>query len=203
MNLLEISILLCAKKQYSSNNRALIKMKKLSFIIVLFFISSVAIAQETEEVLRLNIVNPGIEYELPMSGNSTISVNVGVGYSGSYPELTTTTFGTGGIYVIAPFADVQYKYYYNLNKRFDLNKSTTNNSGNFFSLRFRTRGQSIDENIIRKADYDFAIGPTWGIQRQYDKFHLLFDLGPQFYFDSEGNHGFWPLMPQINFGFNL
>ena len=178
-------------------------MKAFSLVITLFVLASAAVAQETEEVLRVNFINPGIEYELPVSEKSTISGNIGIGYSGSYPELTTTTFNTGALYVIAPFADVQYRYYYNLNKRFGIEKSTSNNSGNFVSLRFRARGESIDDNILRKADYDFAIGPTWGIQRQYGKFHLLFDLGPQFYFDSEGNHGFWPLMPQINLGINL
>jgi len=178
-------------------------MKKLSLAVILLFLSSITLAQETEKVIRLNIVNPSLEYEQPLSQNATVSANIGIGYSGSYPNLTTTTFGTGINYVIAPFADFQYKRFYNLNKRSELNKTTDNNSGNFFSFRFKIRGPSIDDNIVRKADYDFAIGPTWGIQRQYGNFHLLFDLGPQFYFDSEGNSGFWPLMPQINLGLNL
>ena len=182
-------------------------MKKLLllslFIAVSTFGASTAFAQETEKVFRINFINPGLEYELPVSSSSTFSVNIGVGYSGSYPNLTTTTFGTGGIYVLAPFADVQFKRFYNLDKRADNARTTDNNSGNFISLRFRTRGQSIDDNVSRKAGYDFAIGPTWGIQRSYGQFHLLFDLGPQFYFDSEGNSGFWPLMPQLNVGIDL
>jgi len=107
------------------------------------------------------------------------------------------------LYAIAPFADLQWKQFYNLQKRANQNKVTDDNSGNFISIRFRTRGKSIDDNFIRKANYDFAIGPTWGIQRSFGNFHLLVDIGPQFYFDSDGNSGFWPLMPQINFGFNL
>ena len=178
-------------------------MKKLSLVVILLFLSSITLAQETEKVIRLNIVNPSLEYEQSLSQNTTVSANIGIGYSGSYPNLTTTTFGTGINYVISPFIDFQYKRFYNLNKRSELNKITDNNSGNFFSFRFKIRGPSIDDNIVRKADYDFAIGPTWGIQRQYGNFHLLFDLGPQFYFDSEGNSGFWPLMPQINLGLNL
>lgn len=177
-------------------------MKKLTLFVITFLFSSIAFAQETEKVFRINVVNPSIEFEQPISMNSTFSSNIGVGYSGSYPNLTTSTFGTGGNYVVAPFVDFQFKRYYNLNKRFSLEKKTNNNSGNFFSIRFRSRGPSLYDNIVRKAKYDFAIGPTWGIQREYGKFHLLFDIGPQFYFDSEGNSGFWPLMPQINVGFN-
>lgn len=161
------------------------------------------LAQKTETVWRANIINPGVELELPTTPNSTFSINVGIGYSGSYPNLSETSLNSGGIFAIAPFADAQFKRFYNLDKRARRNKVTDNNSGNFFSIRFRSRGKSIDDNFRRLADYDFAVGPTWGIQRNYGSFHLLFDLGPQFYFDSEGNTGFWPLMPQLNIGFDL
>lgn len=60
------------------------------------------------------------------------------------------------------------------------------------------------ENITRTSDFDFAIGPTWGIQRRYSKkFHLLFDIGPQYYFDTEGNGNFWPIMIQLDLGFDF
>lgn len=178
-------------------------MKQLILLLSFSSLLSTGIyAQQTDEVWRLNIINPGIEYEQPVSSKSTISLNVGVGYSGAYPKLTSTS-GTGGLYAFAPFADLQFKRFYNLKKRVSGNKATDHNSGNFISLRFRTRGKSIQDNFHRYADYDFAIGPTWGIQRNYGNFHLLLDLGPQFYFDSEGNSGFWPLMPQLNFGVNL
>ncbi len=180
------------------------KLFCVSVIISLSLVFSVnTFAQQTEQTFRINGINPGIEYELPVSQNTTFSTNIGIGYSGSYPNLTTTTYGSGANYVIAPFADLQIKQFYNLQKRFENNHVTSSNSGNFISLRFRSRATSIDDNIARKADYDFAVGPTWGIQRKYGQFHLLFDLGPQFYFDSNGNTGFWPLMPQINIGINL
>lgn len=179
-------------------------MKKTLLLSLFTLISTAIYGQETEQVWRLNIINPGIEYEQPVSATSTVSLNVGVGYSGSYPELGSSfSTGTGVLYAFAPFADLQYKRFYNLGKRATQNKTTAHNSGNFISLRFRTRGKSIKDNFVRYADYDFAISPTWGIQRKYGPFHLLLDVGPQFYFDSEGNSGFWPLMPQINFGIDL
>jgi len=175
--------------------------KSLLFLLVLLFSYTIQ-AQTTEQTWRINAVNPGVEYEQPVSSKSTVSLNVGVGYNGSYPKLSNT-IGTGVLYAFAPFADLQFKRFYNLDKRASRDKTTAHNSGNFISLRFRTRGKSIKDNFYRYADYDFAIGPTWGIQRRYGRFHLLLDIGPQFYFDSKGNSGFWPLMPQINMGIDL
>lgn len=156
----------------------------------------------TQTVWRINFINPGVELELPIANYSTISTNLGVGYNGAYPELTYGG-GNGFIYIIAPFLDVQFKQFYNFNKRVDKGKTISGNSGNFISARLISNGPSISENISRKSDFDFAIGPTWGIQREYGKLHLLFDVGPQFYFDIDGNTGFWPIMFQINLGLNL
>ena len=85
-----------------------------------------------------------------------------------------------------------------------MNKTLSNNSGNFISLRAITRGWSIAENVTRSDDFDFAVGPTWGFQRTWtNNIRLLMDIGPQYYFDSKGNSGFFPFMIQINIGYNL
>lgn len=176
-------------------------------LLILFFLLSTlfTLGQEdfsTTTVWRFNFVNPGAELEVPVTQNSTFSTNIGVGYNGSYPELTEGV-NNGVVYIIAPFLDLQYKYFYNFKKRLAKNKSTNNNSGNFISWRMVTRGPSITDNVFRTSDFDFAVGPTWGIQRSYGNFHLLFDVGPQLYFDTEGNSGFWPIMPQLNIGCNF
>lgn len=176
-----------------------------NLLIVLFLFTALfAQGQEeiiTEKVWRINFLNPGMELELPVMKHSTFSTNLGVDYNGAYPELTYG--GSGIIYIIAPFLDLQYKQFYNFNRRIEKGKNVSGNSGNFVSARIITRGPSIADNVFRRSDVDFAIGPTWGIQREYGNFHLLFDLGPQFYFDIDGNSGFWPLMVQLNIGLNL
>ncbi|MGB5359644.1 MAG: hypothetical protein WBN27_06840, partial [Eudoraea sp.] len=124
------------------------------------------------------------------------------GYSGGYPDLTFG--GSGFVYIIAPFLDLQHKWFYNFEKRKQKQKTVEGNSGNFWSIRFITTGPSVAENVTRTSDFDFAIGPTWGIQRRYSKkFHLLFDIGPQYYFDTEGNGNFWPIMIQLDLGFDF
>ena len=182
-------------------------MPKYLLLPLLVLISVATYSQEektiqTEKVLRVNFLNPGAEIELPTGNYSSFSAGLGVGYSGSYPNLTSRANGI--IYVIAPFVDLQQKWFYNLQKRERQGKTTSNNSGNFISGRIVSRGPSIADNIYRTSDYDWAIGPTWGIQRKYgENFHLLFDVGPQYYIGVEGKSGFFPVMFQLNLGFDL
>ena len=182
-------------------------MKKTLLTLLFGLLITLSYAQEnekitTEKIWRVNFLNPGVELELPTGTYSTFSAGLGIGYGGGYPDLTFG--GSGFIYIISPFLDVQEKWFYNLNKRNDKNRTNENNSGNFISLRFITRGNSIAENVNRTSDFDFAFGPTWGIQRKYGKnFHLLFDVGPQYYFDTNGNGNIWPIMLQLNLGFDF
>lgn len=182
-------------------------MKSKLLFLMFGLLTTLNYAQEkndvsTEKVWRINFLNPAIELELPTGDYSTFSSALGIGYGGGYPDLTSAD--NGFIYIIAPFADLQQKWFYNLNKRSRKNRNTENNSGNFVSLRFITRGNSIADNVTRTSNFDFAIGPTWGIQRKYGKnFHLLFDVGPQYYFDTNGNGNIWPIMLQLNLGFNF
>lgn len=182
-------------------------MKKRLMILIFGLTSTLIFSQEnkeigTEKVWRLNFLNPAIELEIPTGEYSTFSSAIGVGYGGGYPDLTYAN--NGFIYIISPFVDIQQRWFYNLNKRNKKNRNTKNNSGNFVSLRFITRGSSIAENVVRSSDFDFAFGPTWGIQRKYGKnFHILFDVGPQYYFDTNGIGNIWPIMVQLNLGFDL
>lgn len=182
-------------------------MKK-SFLTLLFTVLfALTYAQEntalsTKKVWRANFLNPGIELELPTGSKFSFSAGLGIGYGAGYPDLTFG--GDGFIYIIGPFLDLQEKWYYNFDKRNSKQKTTDNNSGNFVALRFVTRGNAIAENVFRTSNFDFAFGPTWGIQRKYGKnFHFLFDIGPQYYFDTVGNGNIWPLNVQINLGFDL
>ena len=185
-------------------------MNKLFITFILLIVNIICYSQvdetdsyKTEEVFRLNFLNPGVEYEMPTGTYSTFSAGLGVGYGGSYPDLSDKE-SSGLIYMIAPFLDLQHKWYYNLEKRLSKNKSISNNSGNFISARFLTRGHSIADNLDRTSNFDFAVMPTWGLQRSYnDKFHLLFDIGSLYYFDSKGNGNFFPIMFQINLGFDF
>lgn len=182
----------------------LIKMKKITSLIMLL-IFSIANSQEkqAEKVWRVNFLNPGIEYEMPTGKNSTFSIGAGIGYSASYPHSDTGE-GSGFITSFNPFLDVQQKWFYNFDKRKTKGLNTASNSGNFISARVLTRGESLFGSSNGTDKLDISVGPTWGIQRKYgENFHFLFDMGPIYYFDVNGRHGFFPLMIQINLGFDL
>lgn len=182
-------------------------IKPLTFIFLLFVCSFSVMCQEVKntrkEVWRVNILNPGIEYEMSTGKSSVISLGLGIGYSVSYPHSSLGD-RSGFISSFNPFFDAQYKWFYNFDKREKKSLKINNNSGNFIAARILTRGESLFGNSNGTENIDFAIGPTWGIQRVYgEKFHFLFDLGPIYYFDINGRKGFFPLMIQINFGINL
>ncbi len=185
----------------------ILKMKFYSAVVLVFLLSSFSLyAQEnqtkhSQKVWRINFLNPGVELEYPTGNNSTFSSGLGIGYGGSYPDLSSS--GNGFRYLISPFLDIQEKWFYNFEKRMKRDRSIKNNSGNFISARLLIRGNTIDSNFSRTTDLDFAFGPTWGIQRNYGNFHLLFDVGTIYYFDTKGNGNWFPVMFQINLGLDL
>lgn len=180
-------------------------MKNL-LVVLLLFISIVSLGQENplklQKVLRLNVLSPGVEFELPISEKSTIAANTGIGIQGSYLHLDYTNSGI--TYYIAPFIDISYKKLYNRDTRFSKDKNLSYNSGNYWGIRLLTNFEEMKaHNVLRKDNINFALGPTWGVQRAYGNMHLLFDVGSVYYFDSKGNNGFFPIMIQLNIGFNV
>jgi hypothetical protein len=179
-------------------------MKKVIFIIIIALNVFQGYTQEnirnTSSVLRLNLINPGIEYELPVFDHFTVLFNVGIGYGESYPNLTINA--SGWLYSICPFMDVQYRNYYNLAKRLNKQKNISYNSGNFWGVRLLTRGKEFDSNFTRTSNIDFAVNPIWGLQRSFGKINLLFDIGISYYFDNIGNDGISPTF-EFGLGYNF
>ncbi len=181
-------------------------MKKLTLLFGLLICINV-LGQNNEKplknVFRINAISPGLEFELPISNKSTIAINPGIGIHGSYMHLEYNYIVSGVTYYISPFLDLSYKKIYNREKRQSKGKNINYNSGNYWGLRLLTNFKEIEsKNIYRIDDISFDFGPTWGIQRSYGKIHLLFELGSVYYFDTKGNSGFFPIMLQLNLGFN-
>lgn len=157
---------------------------------------------QTENVTRINFLNPSITMERALSPKTTFEAGVGFGYNGSYPDLAFAS-ESGIQYIFAGFVDLQSRYYYNLEKRQDKRKNIGSNSGNFIALRMLYTGPDVASNFIRFDNNSFAVGPTWGIQRAYGKFNLAYSMGPINYFNTSGSHNWFPLILEINFGYNL
>jgi len=68
---------------------------------------------QTENVTRINFLNPSITLERALSPKTTFEAGVGFGYNGSYPDLAFAS-ESGIQYIFAGFVDLQSRYYYNL-----------------------------------------------------------------------------------------
>jgi len=148
------------------------------------------------------MINPGIEVEIPIHTQSTLSGNAGVGYGLSYQSLKPSSINSFP-YMIAPFLDIQYKHIYNQHQRVLDDKTVEFNGGNFWGIRLLTQGKPIASNFTRKSRLEFSAGPVWGIQRSYNHIHLLFGAGPIYYFDKNGHSGFFPVVAELNLGFDF
>lgn len=180
-------------------------MKIALLILVDLFIVSLSFGQSPESrkqnVLRLNFINPGIEYEQSISEKSKLSANVGFGVSMSYPEITSIQYHNA--FFLSPFLDIHYKCIYNFSRRVNKGKNINFNTGDFVGIKFNGRGKDVVSGSIRTGNLDFSVGPTWGVQRSFGRINLLFDLGPVYYFDTHGNSGFYPVMLELNMGYNI
>ncbi len=183
------------------------KTKKLFILLLVAFaaLSPNQIKAQTEEyklqkVFRVNVLNPGVEYELPVLKRAVVSTNLGVGYGGSYKNTTEYT-PNGWLYIIAPFLDVEFKHLYSIDKRIRKGKKIDFNTSNYWGIRCLTRGKEFSGNFERYDDWDCAIGAVWGLQRSVGRVHIQFDAGMSYYFDSERS-GVTPNL-QLNIGYDL
>ena len=177
-------------------------LKKFSILFFpMIMIVSLAIGQ-TQRTTKLNFLNPGIAWERPTGKKTTAELNIGVGYNASYPELSD--FGNSGFQaLIAPFVDIQSRYYYNFKKRETKLKSVEGNSANFVAFRGLYTGRRIAGNVYYNENYAISVGPTWGFQRKKENFNTVFSIGPVYYFDLTGTSNWLPIFFELNLGFHL
>lgn len=174
-------------------------MKRFFLAYIVWIACFCQLSAQTQRELRLNIINPGIAWEIPLGQKSSIELNAGIGYNYSYPELNTIYGESGFQGQIAPFVDVQGRHYYNLLKRQEKGKG----SGNFLALRYLYYGPRIAGNVRTDQNYSMAVGPTWGIKRHYGKWTFLTSVGPIYYFDLTGAGGIFPLNFELNLGYRI
>lgn len=137
-------------------------------------ISLTSFAQETSNQFSLNFLMPSLEYETAISKNSTIDAIVGFGFG--YHEASYLDKPEYGIY---PQFQTQYRHYYNLKKRLERGKKTSENSGNYIALSANfSSGDPIIGDMRLNKDYSGFVGPLWGLQRVYNSnFKLNLNLG--------------------------
>lgn len=163
-------------------------MKKL--LLVLSLVAGLnAYSQSTTNQFSLNFLIPSAEYEVSVSENAGIDLNLGVGFA--YHKSSYS----GEAYGFYPGFEAQYRYYYNFEKRADKEKKTSGNSANYIAaIASVTGGKPIIGDLEYTNDYGGFIGPAWGLQRVYDSnFKLNLNLGMGLGFNDAGENYFTPL----------
>lgn len=138
------------------------KMKNITALILSLLFSGMLLAQSTQKnILKVNIINPGITYETAISKYSTLNLDANVSFGYNYSNQD------GSFFKGFPFWRLQYRNYYNLDKRTTSHKNTIGNSGNYVSIHSSYYyGLNSDRNYFNFLD-GLTLGGTWGIQRTY------------------------------------
>lgn len=178
-------------------------IRKLLFILtlLLFFSSSLQSQRFSEKgwdivnlerhQIKFNLFGPGIGYELGLFKNISVSASFGPGLA-SYQEGYSFGFAW----------HTRFRYYTNLNRRLDLRKNVSGNSGDYIaSARSIFWGPlQISDNLNGPDDFAIAFyGMMYGIQRTYEKgFNFNAELGAGYYRGDGVPNGYGPL---FNFTF--
>ncbi len=172
-------------------------MKKFLFAVLLIAGFSVN-SQTTQNQFSLNFLVPSAEYEVSVSEKSTIDFNLGVGFAYTKSDFNGEHFG------VFPGFETQYRYYYNLAKRADKGKKTSENSGNYIAgVASLSSGDPIFGDLEYANDYWGFVGPSWGLQRIYrSNFKLNLNLGAGLGFNDSGDTYFSGIIG-IQLGFKL
>lgn len=134
----------------------------------------------TEDVFKVTFLNPGVAYEKSLGGVHTIYGQAFANFSSSITEDYYEEYNID--FFVEPALTLQYRLYYNLNRREDRGKNTARNSGNYFTFinenRFTKAPLGLNDVKEAKIRPVIAGALGWGLQRNYDsRFSLDFYLG--------------------------
>ncbi len=175
----------------------------LSFLFTVVFLSFKSSAQverksNTFDLINLerhqfkfNLVSPGLSYEIGILKNVTASTSFGLGVA-TYQEGYSFGFAW----------HTRMRYYHNLNRRIDLGKNVSGNSGDYLAPARSVFWEplQISHNLDSAGDFGLAFyGGMYGIQRTYEKgFNFNAEFGVGYYRGDGVLSGYGPL---FNFTF--
>ncbi len=133
------------------------------------------ISYKNTNLLKLNLLTPGAEFEYGVSQNRTIVLTTSFRYMSIKEGLKPTESFT----FVLPY--LSYRNYYNIEKRQSAGKRADNFNANYIAIQCFYKPQ------LGKYDQRLGWGASWGIQRNYGRlFHLGLELGAGY-----GPNGFY------------
>jgi hypothetical protein len=162
---------------------------------------------DVQDVYRISLLTPGFSAEKKIGKNQTLYGAIFTRVSLLLAQKELYTFSNSGLtsstsdlefkLFIDPALFLQYRYYYNLQKRSAAGKNTKYNSGNYFAPAYSMmlskipmpgiytsfqdnltyRGSIKDFDITAKKRPVNVLGALWGFSRTYDRIFLDMNLG--------------------------
>lgn len=158
-------------------------------LLVLLISYSLVFSQSSKQVednqFAINILLPGVLYEVGINKHATIASELTMGFA--YRESTYYEDGFG----IYPIARFQYRNYYNFERRLRKGKRIAGNSGNYIAPTIAIQsGNALFGNLDFDSSYYLAAGAVYGIQRTAPRgFQFRLEAGPA-YTVSQYENGF-------------
>ncbi len=128
--------------------------------------------------LKINIFNPGLEYEMALGSNSTLDIRVA--WQAALEPASSTPLED---YDFFPAITVQNRYYHNLNSRDRRGRQIYGNSGNYVAptAALFSPDDRIVENRLVEGIHGYG-GLVYGVQRSYNSgFSFSIDAGAGYY----------------------
>ncbi|MEW7292289.1 DUF3575 domain-containing protein [Aquimarina sp. 2304DJ70-9] len=157
-------------------------------ILITFLLSSIfnyaqdSISGVENHQFKFNLlITPSIEYEMRLTKNTSLALQLGTELWAIENGLTGKT--RWGLYLNA---DAYYRYYYNFKRRTRKGKNTLNNSANFVGILAKyIHTDPIIGDTPPDDAYYAHVGPVYGLQRTFWKrFNLAFDIGIAYAFSD-------------------
>ena len=160
-------------------------MKK-NLSLLLFMLSLNSYAQDAvveKSMFGIQAGYPGawLNNELRLSRIISLRTEAGLVFSSRKDFNRSPSTG------ITPVLTVEPRYYYNLNRRRERERTTANNSGDYFTVRLSYSMYQFYNNRPGEGLNNLFIIPMWGIRRSYGN-HFNFEsgagLGQAYYFNN-------------------
>jgi len=145
-------------------------------IILGFILLSISCVAQEESVFRLNLINPGVEYEHAISAQQKLIVNAGYGWVTTTPNTAYIPTGTSRFFL--PFLDIHYR------KLKGEESKLLKGFEPYWGIKLLVSGKHQQDGVSISSP-NYAIGPTYGIQKRFNPFYLTINAGPNYYFSSD------------------
>jgi Protein of unknown function (DUF3575) len=123
------------------------------------------VVQQTPKVanslFRVNILAPGLTFEKSISEKNTLALDVNLALFYIFSS------SRGSRLIKTPFTRLQFRHYYNLEKRVNKGKNILNNSGNYVALQSSYYFKSLNDDFYIDRLDGVTLGAAWGMQRTY------------------------------------